>query len=240
MNAPADIDLHRLPSHVGVIMDGNRRWARRQGLEAAKGHEEGLQAAKEAVRAAVTLGIPYLSFYTFSTENWRRSVAEVNILMGLVRRIREEFDFYRAWGVRIVHSGDVEKLPDDVQTDIRATVEYTSGFNTVVANMAINYGGRDEVLRAISRMRAAGQWDDPASLPAEERVKQYMDQPELPDIDLVIRTGDRYRLSNFFIWQAAYAELVFLPILWPDWKCDSFYEAVRMFQARPRTFGGNK
>lgn len=234
-----EIDKSRVPQHVGLIMDGNRRWARKQGLKAARGHEEGLTSAKATVRAAVALGIPYLSFYTFSTENWRRDPIEVRVLMGLVKRLRDEFDFYREFGVRIVHSGDLERLPRSVQRNIRQTIEYTKEFDTVVVNLAINYGGRDEVLRAISRMRIDGLWDNPKTLPDEQKVADYMDQPSLPEMDMVIRSGNRFRISNFFIWQAAYAELVFLPVLWPDWSEEWFYRAIAEYQERNRTFGGD-
>ena len=235
----SSIDTTALPSHVGIIMDGNRRWAKVNGLKATKGHEEGLKSAKAAVRAAVELKIPTLSFYTFSTENWKRDSFEVRFLLGLVKRLRDEFEFYDELGVRVVQSGDFDGLPEEVRKPIRETVEYTCANTAVTVNLAINYGGRNELLRALSRMRTAGSWDNPGEIPAEESVHPFLDQPELPDIDLVIRTGDRYRLSNFFIWQTAYAELVFLPVLWPDWKEDSFYEAIREFQNRKRTFGGN-
>ncbi|MFP4642755.1 MAG: polyprenyl diphosphate synthase [Spirochaetales bacterium] len=233
------IDANALPGHVGIIMDGNRRWAKLNGLKATKGHEEGLKSAKAAVRAAVELGVRTLSFYTFSTENWKRDSVEVRFLLGLVKRLRDEFDFYDELGVRVVHSGDFDGLPAEVRKPIRETVDYTRANTTVTVNLAVNYGGRNELLRAISRMRTAGAWDNPGEIPTEESVRSFLDQPELPDIDLVIRTGDRYRLSNFFIWQTAYAELVFRPVLWPDWNEDSFYEAIREFQNRKRTFGGD-
>lgn len=234
-----DIDPKHLPEHVGIIMDGNRRWARAQGLNAGRGHEEGLRSAKAAVRAAVNIGIPRLSFYTFSTENWKRDPIEVQLLLGLVKRLADEFDFYREYGVRVVHSGDIEGLPESVQKNIYESVEYTKQFDRVVVNLAINYGGRNELLRALSRMRTAGEWQDPSEIPSEKSVAAYLDQPDFPDMDMVIRTGDRYRLSNFFIWQAAYAELVFLPVLWPDWNEEWLYTAVREYQNRKRTFGGD-
>ena len=234
-----DIDSAALPEHVGIIMDGNRRWAKLNGLKATKGHEEGLKSAKAAVRAAAAAGVPALSFYTFSTENWKRDPLEVRFLLGLVKRLRDEFDFYEEFGVRVVHSGDLEALPGEVREPIQETLESTRRNTNVTVNLAINYGGRNELLRAVARMREAGAWDTPHEIPDEHTVHQFLDQPELPDMDMVIRTGDRYRLSNFFIWQTAYAELVFLPVLWPDWNEQHFYEAIREFQSRKRTFGGN-
>ncbi len=234
-----DIDTAALPDHVGIIMDGNRRWAKLNGLKATKGHEEGLKSAKAAVRAAATIGVPALSFYTFSTENWRRDPLEVRFLLGLVTRLRDEFEFYDELGVRVVHSGDRDRLPKEVRKPIDETLDYTKRNTGITVNLAINYGGRDELLRAVARMREAGAWDNPSEMPSEEAVREFLDQPQLPDMDLVIRTGDRSRLSTFFIWQTAYAELVFLPVLWPDWNEECFYDAIREFQNRKRTFGGD-
>ncbi len=227
-----------VPSHVGIIMDGNRRWAKRQGLAATKGHEEGLNAAKAAVRAAAQTGVRYLSLYTFSTENWQRGKREVKFLLNLVRHLRDEYDFYREYGVRIVHSGDIAGLPEEVRNDIRQTVEDTREHSRIVCNLAINYGGRYEILSAVHRMYTDGSWDG-SSRPEADILEAHFDQPELPPLDMVIRTGNRYRLSNFFIWQAAYAELVFMETLWPDWTEAHFMTALKEYQRRTRTFGGD-
>lgn len=227
-----------IPSHVGIIMDGNRRWAMRQGLAATKGHEEGLNAAKAAVRAAAKAGVGVLSLYTFSTENWHRGKREVKFLLNLVRHLRDEYDFYREFGVRIVHSGELSGLPTEVQDDIRQTVEDTRSHSRIICNLAINYGGRSEILSAVHRMLEDGSWDGGAR-PSPKLLEAHFDQPELPPLDLVIRTGDRYRLSNFFIWQAAYAELVFMETLWPDWTEQDFMTALHEYQRRTRTFGGD-
>lgn len=226
------------PAHVGIIMDGNRRWAKQQGFAATKGHEEGLNAAKAAVRAAAGAGVQVLSLYTFSTENWQRGTREVRFLLNLVRHLRDEYDFYREFDVRVVHSGELDGLPDEVQADIQQTVRDTTSHTGIICNLAINYGGRAEILSAVQRMLNDGSWDG-RSRPDARLLEDHLDQPELPPLDLVIRTGNRFRLSNFFIWQAAYAELIFLDTLWPDWTEQHFNDALEEYRRRTRTFGGD-
>ncbi|ADN02250.1 polyprenyl diphosphate synthase [Spirochaeta thermophila] len=224
-----------LPRHIGIIMDGNGRWATRRGLPRYKGHEEGLKATKRVVKAAAERGIPYLSLYTFSTENWKRAQEEVSFLMGLVRRyLKKEFDFYREYGIRIVHSGNLEGLPREIRRDLLDVMRDTASFTGLTLNIALNYGGRDEILRAMKR------WLEEGGAPelTEESFRRYLDVPELPDPDLVIRTAGEQRLSNFLIWQAAYAEYYFTPVLWPDFSERDFDEALQDYASRTRKFGG--
>ncbi|HUW70757.1 MAG TPA: polyprenyl diphosphate synthase [bacterium] len=221
-----------IPAHVAIFMDGNGRWAKARGMPRTEGHREGLKAAKRIVLAARNLGIGYLTLYTFSTENWKRAQEEVRFLMGLVSTyLCSEFDFYREQGVRVVHSGDIDGLPADVQDAIRQVMADTAGFSGITVNLAINYGGRDEIIRAIKRLPA-----DHSGL-TEAQFREHFDVPEMPDPDLIIRAGGELRLSNFLIWQAAYSELYFSDVLWPDWSAEHLDGAVNEYARRERRYG---
>lgn len=197
-----------------------------------EGHREGLKAAKRIVLAARNLGIRYLTLYTFSTENWKRAQEEVRFLMGLVSTyLVAEFDFYREQSVRVVHSGDLEGLPADVQDAIRQVVADTAAFSGITVNLAINYGGRDEIIRAIRRLPP-----DHPNL-TEAQFRDCLDVPDMPDPDLIIRAGGELRLSNFLIWQAAYSELYFSDVLWPDWSAGHLQQAVSEYARRERRYG---
>ncbi len=221
-----------IPAHVAIFMDGNGRWAKARGMPRTEGHREGLKAAKRIVLAARNLGIRYLTLYTFSTENWKRAQEEVRFLMGLVSTyLCAEFDFYREQGVRVVHSGDIDGLPPEVQAAIRQVMADTAAFTGITVNLAINYGGRDEIVRAMRRLPA-----DHAAL-TEEQFRGYLDVPDVPDPDLIIRAGGELRLSNFLIWQAAYSELYFSDVLWPDWTDEHLERAVQEYMHRERRYG---
>jgi undecaprenyl diphosphate synthase len=216
-------------------MDGNGRWALARGKPRSEGHLEGVKAAKRVVAAAAEAGLPYLSLYTFSTENWTRAQEEVSYLMFLVRSyLRKEYDFYRKNSIRILHTGDMSRLPRDIAQEIQNVVRDTASFTGLTVNLSINYGGRDEILRAFRRAAEAGA----SSSLTEESFRGFLDQPVLPDPDLIIRSANEQRLSNFLLWQSAYAELYFSPTLWPDWGRDELYEALAEYARRSRTFGG--
>ena len=224
---------HPLPDHVALIMDGNGRWAQNRGLPRTAGHKEGLSAAKRIVAAASSLGIKYVTLYTFSTENWKRAQEEVGYLMALIKRhLRAEFEFYKKNGIRIEHIGDLSGLPADVQSEIQKAKEDTAHFTGTTCVLAINYGSRDEIVRALRLLSKQGKGD---SL-TEADVSAAMDAG-LPDVDLLIRTGGEKRLSNFLLWQAAYAEFVFNDTLWPDYDEQAFFEDIALFQKRNRRFG---
>ncbi|MCX8013974.1 MAG: polyprenyl diphosphate synthase [Rectinema sp.] len=225
----------RVPDHVAIIMDGNGRWAKSKGLPRTEGHRRGLETAKVIVKAARDAGIRFLSLYTFSTENWKRAQEEVGFLMSLLRtHLSRELDFYRQNGIRIVHSGARDGLPSDVLEEIDRAIEATAQFKGIVVNLAINYGGRDEIMRAIGKMLQA----DPAPAPLQEAsIRAMLDHPELPDPDLIIRTGGEYRLSNFLLWQSAYSELYFSSKFWPDFGPDDLQDALRDYARRERRFG---
>lgn len=223
-----------LPTHLGIIMDGNGRWAQARGLGRTEGHKEGLQAAKRITKAASDAGIRFLSLYVFSTENWKRAEQEVSFLMFLLKsNLLKEWDFYRDNHIRVIHSGDLRRLPSEVQSDIRQVQSDTAAFDGLTVNLAINYGGQDEILRAVRRWEA-----DPKHEALTEGVlERYLDQP-LPPVDLLVRTAGEQRLSNFLLWQSAYAEFHFSPKLWPDWNADDLNAALKDYQGRHRRFGG--
>ncbi len=225
--------MRPVPDHVAIFMDGNGRWATARGLPRTEGHREGLNAAKRVIKAAEDLGIRFVTLYTFSTENWKRTAEEVGFLMGLIRKhLAAEFDFYRDNGIRVVHSGDPEGLPADVLAEIRRVESDTAGFGRLTVNLAINYGGRDEIVRAVRRLQAMG------SPITEETISASLDRPDLPFPDLVLRPGGETRLSNFLLWESAYAELLFLDKLWPDFGPEDLALAVDEYRRRDRRYGG--
>jgi undecaprenyl diphosphate synthase len=230
------IDSSRLPVHIGIIMDGNGRWAKQRGMTRTQGHKQGLEAAKAVVKKAADLGIPYVTLYTFSTENWKRAAEEVGFLMSLIRtHLRAELQFYAENGIRVRHMGDLAGLPPDVAAEIEWIVRETAHFTHTSVVLAINYGGRDEIVRGIRKLKA----DELATL-TEESFTKTLDIPELPPMDLMIRTGGEKRISNFLLWQSAYAELYFSDLLWPDWDGNTLADAIADFQARDRRFGNAK
>lgn len=221
--------------HVGVIMDGNGRWAQEKGLSRSKGHKEGLKAAKRITKAALHLGIKYLSLYVFSTENWKRAQEEIAFLMVLIKEhLRKEYEFYKKNNIRVVHSGDLEGLPKDIQQEIHEVQEATRHFSGLVVNLAINYGGQDEIVRAVRRWEKS----EPRVPLSQDVLELFLDVPELPPADLIIRTAGELRISNFLLWRSAYAEFYFSPLYWPDWHEEQLKEAVEHFFKRQRKFGG--
>jgi undecaprenyl diphosphate synthase len=229
------VDINHLPSHVAIIMDGNGRWAKKQNKPRSVGHYAGLTNAKEIARAAAELGIKFITLYIFSTENWKRTTGEVGYLMNLIRgHLRAEFDFYKKNGIRLLHTGDISGLPEDIQDDLRTAIRETSGFTGTTLVMAINYGGRDEIIRGVKKIIAEGITADSIT---EKTISGSFDIPDLPDVDLLIRTGGELRVSNFLLWHASYAELLFTDTLWPDYSKTEFYNDIEKFQKRNRRFG---
>lgn len=233
MSDTTQVNGSSIPLHVGIIMDGNGRWAQKRGLARTAGHKEGLESAKRIVKACAELGIKYVTLYTFSTENWKRAQEEVGYLMGLIRgHLRAEFDFYKANGIRIEHIGDIAGLPKDVQDEIVKAKEETSHFTGLTCVLAINYGGRDEIIRSVKKFMK-----NSTSEITEKSISDNFDVPELPDVDFLIRTGGEKRLSNFLLWHSAYAELCFTDTLWPDYSVEEFKNNIEEFAKRTRRFG---
>jgi len=229
-----------MPSHVGLIMDGNGRWAARRGLPRIEGHRRGLEALRNAVRAAIEFPLEYLTVYSFSVENWTRPFEEVQDLMGLLKRfIRKDLIELHGAGVRVKVIGDRANLQPDIRELLEEAETLTRLNGGLTLVVAFNYGGRQEIAaaaRAIARAFAAGQISE-SEIDAAA-VSRFLDTSGIPDPDLIIRTSGEQRLSNFLLWQAAYSEFVFLPVLWPDFDRAAFAAALAQFAARERRFGG--
>jgi len=224
-----------LPSHVAIIMDGNRRWARARGLPELEGHAAGVEAIRPIVRHAVRRGIAALSLYAFSRENWGRSEHEVAGLFTLLEQaIRDQTDELAAQGARVRVLGRLDELPDATRRVIDEAVERTRHGERLVLNVAFNYSGRSEIVDAVRRLVASGR---PAGSIDEAAIAAELYTADLPDPDLVIRTGGDQRLSNFLIWQSAYAEFYFCSLLWPDFDPVAFDEALLEYARRARRFG---
>lgn len=232
--------LTRVPAHVALIMDGNGRWANERGLPRTAGHTAGEVALMDTVAGAIEAGVKVLSVYAFSTENWRRSPSEVRFLMGysreVLRRRRDELD---AWGVRVRWSGREPKLWRSVLTELRAAEEMTCDNRVLDLVLCINYGGRAELAdaaRALARDVAAGRVNPERVTQASLASRLYL--PDLPDVDLLIRTSGEQRTSNFLPWQAAYAELAFVGEAWPEYTREALWRDLAAYGSRERRFGG--
>lgn len=235
--AASDVADGPIPVHVACVMDGNGRWASRRGLPRTEGHAAGEAALLDAVEGALDLGIPWITMYAFSTENWRRPADEVRYLMGfnesLLTRRRDELN---EKGVRIRFAGRRDwRVPKRVLRRMDESVELTAGNRRSTLTMAFNYGGRAEIVDAVRSLVADGV---PAGKVDEKAIRSRLYYPDQPDPDLVIRTSGEYRISNFLLWQLAYSELVFTDVLWPDFRRGHLFEAVREFQQRQRRYGG--
>ncbi len=234
-----EVNPQRIPRHVAVIMDGNGRWARQRRLARLEGHRRGYKTLKNTVIAAAELDVKVLTAYTFSSENWRRPKAEVAGLMRLIRfAARAELEEMKKEGVRIVVSGRVHELPRPVQNQLDEDVRATAHNSRIVLNIAVNYGGRSEIVdaaRYAAEMVKLGEIE-PAEID-EALISSLMYHPELPDPDLLIRTAGEMRISNFLLWECAYTELHVTETLWPDFSKDDLINAIADYQSRIRKFG---
>jgi undecaprenyl diphosphate synthase len=231
----AKIDLKKLPVHVAVIMDGNGRWAKNRGLNRMEGHKAGTVTAREIATAASDLGIRFLTVYTFSSENWKRSVTEVNALMKILYdNLVNQTDLLIKNRIRVKTLGDLGRLPGKLRKKLIETEELTDKHRGLQVNMALNYGSRQEIIQAVKGIVADGV---PASRINENLFKKYLYGEDIPDPDLLIRTSGELRISNFLLYQIAYSELYFTPTLWPDFKPPEFYRAIIAYQQRQRRFG---
>lgn len=231
---------NHLPTHVGIIMDGNGRWAQKRGLPRKMGHRAGANTFREIARYANKIGIRYMTAYVFSTENWKRPKDEVDSIIELLRSYLTEMEGYAKENIRVRFIGDRSVFDEDIRQKMARAEEKSASATGLNLTLAINYGGRAELANAaklIAADAAAGKLD--ADAVTEELVGRYLYTSELPDVDLIIRPSGEYRLSNFLIWQSAYAEYVFMDnVLWPDFKPATLDEAIRVYQSRSRRFGG--
>jgi undecaprenyl diphosphate synthase len=227
--------LAQVPQHVGIIMDGNGRWARARGLPRSAGHRAGTENLRRVLRAAVEFGIPILTIYAFSTENWSRPEGEVKALLTILEGVIDrELQELHEEGVQLRHVGRIERLPDKLQSKIQYAIGLTENNDTLILNVAFDYGGRAEIIDAIRRIITDGT---PAEEVTEEVVSHYLYTAGLPDPDLIIRTSGEMRVSNFLIWQGAYAEYYVTPAMWPSFDKGEFYKALQAFNQRERRFG---
>lgn len=229
-----------LPRHVGIIMDGNGRWAEARGLRRSDGHRRGVAAVRRTVEAALRRGIDYLTLFSFSSENWSRPVDEVDFLFGLLRHfIRRDLADLHRQQVKVRVIGGRDRLPNDILAMIEDAERLTADNDRLNLVVAFNYGSRDEIVRTVSRIvEKVRKGDiDPEAIDAST-VAENLDTAGIPNPDLIIRTGGEYRLSNFLLWQAAYAELVFMPSLWPDFDAAAFDTALDEYATRIRRYGG--
>ncbi|MFN8125625.1 MAG: isoprenyl transferase [Candidatus Nanopelagicales bacterium] len=237
---PPPIPSDLLPRHVAIVMDGNGRWAKERGLPRTAGHEQGEFALFDVLHGALELGIPWVSVYAFSTENWRRSPDEVRFLMGFNRQVlRRRRDELNELGVRVRWAGRRPKLWKSVISELETAEEMTRGNDRLTLTMCINYGGRAEIADAAAALAADAAAGRVRPDKVDEKVfARYLDEPDMPDVDLFLRTSGEQRISNFLLWQTAYAELVFIPELWPDVDRRHLWQAVEQYAARDRRYGG--
>jgi undecaprenyl diphosphate synthase len=227
--------LEHVPKHVGIIMDGNGRWARARGLPRSAGHRAGTENLRRVLRAAVEFGVPVLTIYAFSTENWSRPKGEVKALLTILEGVIDrELQELHEEGVQLRHVGRIERLPQKLQRKIRAAIDLTKDNEQLILNVAFDYGGRAEIIDAIRRIIRENV---PADQVNEALISRYLYTAGLPDPDLIIRTSGEMRVSNFLIWQGAYAEYYVTPAMWPDFDRGEFYKALHAYEQRERRFG---
>ncbi len=228
-----------MPAHVALIMDGNGRWAQKRLMNRVRGHEQGSRTVREIVGAAGELGIKVLTLYAFSTENWGRPKAEVGALMLLLKKfMKAERQQLMEKDVRLKILGQVDKLPGDVRTEAMETIRLTRNNTTMTLNLALSYGGRQDITQAVQQLAAKAAAGDikPEEI-SEEMIADHLYTRGMPDPDLIIRTSGEFRLSNFLMWQAAYAEIFITQTLWPDFSRAEFIDILKKFQERDRRFG---
>jgi undecaprenyl diphosphate synthase len=230
--------LPKVPKHLGIIMDGNGRWAKKRNLPRLAGHRAGTENIRPVLEGCVQFGVPVLTIWAFSTENWRRPKAEVQ---GLIRLLGETIDRQlhelHEQGVRLNHIGRLDRLPKRLQKRVRGAIDLTKDNTRITLNVAFDYGGRYEIVNAVRRIIQDGV---PAENVTEDLISHYLYTSDLPDPDFIIRTSGEFRISNFMIWQGAYAEYYITPTYWPDFGQEELYEALQSYAERDRRFGGVK
>lgn len=229
------IDKKKLPRHIAIIMDGNGRWARQRGLERIKGHQEGAVSARIVAESCARIGIKFLTFYTFSTENWKRPLKEVNMLLNMLYdNLLNQKELLIKNKIRLNILGKMDRLPAKLQKELSKTIELSKNHKNMQINMALNYGARDEIIEAIKQMLRANL--DPSRV-KEKTLQKYLYTRNCPDPDLLIRTSGELRLSNFLLYQLAYTELYFTDVLWPDFRQKELLSSIIEFQNRKRRYG---
>lgn len=232
------LQKENLPKHIAFIMDGNRRWAREKGLSPLKGHLVGEERIEPLIDYAIKIGIPYLTFWAFSTENWNRNKKEVQFLLNLFREnLSKRVDKYHQKNVRLNIIGNLLDFPQDIQKRVKEWMEKTKNNTKITVNVALSYGGRDEIISAINKWHESVKRQEQSVKLIKEEFEKYLDTAGQPDPDLMIRTGGEIRLSGFLMWQLEYSELYFTNTLWPDFTPEEFTKALIEYQKRQRRFG---
>ena len=233
------IDTTNLPKHLSIIMDGNGRWAKQKGLLRAMGHENGTKSVKATIEACAKLGIEFLTLYAFSTENWNRPKLEVETLMKLlVNSLKKELQTLKDNNIKLNAIGNLEKLPKSAQKELLDVIEATKDNSRMTLTLALSYGSREEIVNAVRNISHKVK-NNIISIDTidDSIINEHLYTQNLPDVDLLIRTSGEHRISNFLLWQIAYAELYFTDVLWPDFKEHHLYEAILSYQKRERRFG---
>ncbi len=234
-----ELDVDKLPTHIAIIMDGNGRWAKKRKLNRINGHNRGADTVREIVRTCRQIGISYRTLYAFSTENWQRPKAEVTALMALLKRfLRSEKDEMLENNIRLNAIGELERLPKDAGDVLRDVMAATEGNDAMLLTLALSYGGRTEIVRMAREVARLAKADEiePEEI-TSEMVSAHLYTADIPDPDLLIRTSGEYRISNFLLWQIAYAEIFVTDTLWPDFGKDEFLQILNSYQTRERRFG---
>lgn len=230
------IKIYNIPSHIAIIMDGNGRWATKRGLPRNYGHREGVKAIERTINACIKYGIKFCTFFAFSTENWKRSKEEIDGIFDLLRDyIKRNSNFFIEKEVKVSYLGVIDPFPEDLKKALFDIIEKTKNFNKLEVNFAINYGGRDDIVRAVNNLIQNGY-----TKITEQDLLKNLDTKNLPEPDFVIRTSGEMRLSNFLLYQMAYSELYFPKVLWPDFNEKCLLKALKVYQKRNRRYGGIK
>lgn len=239
MSLKNTINEDNLPQHLAIIMDGNGRWAKQQGMLRAFGHENGTKSVRVTVEACAKLGIKNLTLYAFSTENWNRPKIEVDLLMKLlIKSLQSELKTLTDNNIRLNSIGNLDLLPKSAQTQLREVIEKTKNNTRMTLTLALSYGSREEILQAVRAISDKVKNNIISIADIDESIiNQHLYTQNLPDVDLLIRTSGEHRISNFLLWQIAYAELYFTDVLWPDFREEHLYEAIVSYQKRERRFG---
>ena len=239
MDLKTTIDVKNLPKHLAIIMDGNGRWAKKQGFLRTFGHENGTKSVKITIEECARLGIENLTLYAFSTENWNRPKLEVDTLMNLlINSLKKELKTLQDNNIKLNFIGDLQKLPNKAQKELTDVIQKTKNNNRMTLTLALSYSSRDEILNAVKNISNKVK-NNIISIDAidESIINEHLYTHNLPDVDLLVRTSGEHRISNFLLWQIAYAELYFTDVLWPDFKEEHLYEAIISYQKRERRFG---
>ncbi|MGB2127860.1 MAG: isoprenyl transferase [Flavicella sp.] len=239
MNYISEIDLNRVPKHVAIIMDGNGRWAKKQGMNRVFGHRNALNSIRDTIEAASDIGTEVVTLYAFSTENWNRPKLEVDALMSLlITTLKKELPVFQKKNVQVRAIGNIDSLPNKARNVLESVIEQTKNNSNVILNFALSYGSREEIVNAVKEISKKIVNNELSVEEIDENIiNNHLYTFSLPEVDLVIRTSGEQRISNFLLWQIAYAEFYFTEILWPDFRRDDFLKAVIEYQSRERRFG---